>query len=118
MIEETLVLSTGQQSKICSANSLHGPVLVYQLEFIKKHDLINNVKEKLLSMTKSANASVFIYSSMECLMKKPWNFLMVKLINNGVLKLVCVDEMHIFAMFGIIFRKEFFNLKDLFLNTW
>ena len=65
-------------------------------------------------MKSGTNASVFLYSSPECLMKEPWKSLLIKLINNGVLKLVCVDEIHLFVIFGIIFRNSFVNLKDTF----
>ena len=67
-------------------------------------------------MKSGTNASVFVYSSPECLMKEPWKSLLMKLINNGVLKLVCVDEIHLFVIFGVTFRKSFVNLKDTFFK--
>ena len=42
--------------------------------------------------------------------------MLIKLINNGVLKLVCVDEIHLFVIFGVTFRKSFVNLKDTFFK--
>ena len=41
---------------------------------------------------------------------------MVILLNKVVLNLVCVDEIHLFVMFGITFRKEFASLKDTFFK--
>ena len=38
---------------------------------------------------------------------------MVTLIQKCILKLVCIDEVHLFVMFGITFRKEFTALKTL-----
>ena len=39
---------------------------------------------------------------------------MVTLINRKVLKIVCIDEMYLFVMFGITFQKEFTLLKNSF----
>ena len=36
--------------------------------------------------------------------------------SNGVLKLVCIDEIHLYVMFGVTFRKEFVNLRDTFFK--
>ena len=41
---------------------------------------------------------------------------MVTLIDKRILKLVCVDEIHLFVMFGITFRKEFTALKTSFFR--
>lgn len=57
-------------------------------------------------MTKCLNKCVFLYSSLECLMTQPCKLLMVKLINNEILKLVYVDEIHLFVRFGVTFWKE------------
>ena len=42
--------------------------------------------------------------------------MVVELINCKVLKLVCVDEVHLFVMFGVTFRKEFTLLKSAFFR--
>ena len=116
VIEETLALAADQQSKVKSASNANGLVLAYQLDTVKKPNLIKKLEDKLSGMKSGKNASVFLYSLPECLMKQPWKSLLIKLINNGVLKFVCVDEIHLFVMFGIIFRKSFVNLKDTFFK--
>lgn len=45
-------------------------------------------------------------------MQEPWRSLVVSLIKNGVLKLVCINEIHLYVMFGVTFCKEFVNLRD------
>ena len=49
-------------------------------------------------------------------MKEPWKTVVIGLINRRVLKLVCVDEIHLFVMFGLTFRKEFTLLKASFFR--
>ena len=39
------------------------------------------------------------------------------LLNREVLKLVCVDKVHLFVMFGVKFMKEFTLLKLSFFNN-
>ena len=115
VIKETLALAVDQQSKVKSASNVNGPVLAYQFS-IKKTNLIKKLEEKLSSMKKGTNASIFVYSLPEYMMRKPWKSLLITLIKNGILKLVCVDEIHLFVMFGVTFRKPFVNLKESLLK--
>ena len=101
IIIETLALAADQRSKVTSANGIYGPILAYQLDSIKKKDLVDKLKKKLLSLTKDGNITVFLYTSPECLMREPWRSIMVTLIDRRVMKLVCIDEIHLFVMFGI-----------------
>ena len=63
-----------------------------------------------------SNVTIFIYTSPECLLREPWNAVFVGLIERKVLQLVCLDESHMFVMFGLTFRKEFTLLKDSFFK--
>ena len=116
IIVETLALAADQRSKVTSANGIYGTILVYQLDSMKKKELIEKLEKKLLSIKKDDNTTIFLYTSPECLMREPWRSVMVKLIDRRVLKLVCIDEIHLFVMFGITFRKEFTLLKNTFFR--
>ena len=116
VIEELLAVATDQKSKVLSASNAYGPILAYQLDSMKDPSLVNKLQTKLLALKKTSNCTIFLYSSPECLMRQPWRTLMIRLINNGVLKLVCVDEIHLYVMFGLTFRKEFIMLKDSFFK--
>ena len=114
VIVETLALAADQRSKVVSANGIYGPILAYQLDSIKQKHLVDRLKNKLLGLNKADNTTIFLYTSPECLTREPWRSLMVTLIERKVLKLVCIDEIHLFVMFGITFRKEFTLLKNTF----
>ena len=116
VIEELLSVATDQKTKVKSASNAYGPVLAYQLDSVKNPALVDKLKSKLLQMKTKSNSTIFLYSSPECLMSQPWRSLMVSLIRNGVLKLVCIDEIHLYVMFGVTFRKEFVNLRDTFFQ--
>ena len=64
---ETLVLAADQRSKV-----IYGPILAYQLDSIKKKDLVEKLKKKLLPIKKDDNTTVFLYTSLEYLMREPW----------------------------------------------
>ena len=116
VIEATLALAADQRSKVAQARNTYGPVLAYQLDSIKKPHLITKLQNKLSGLGAHSNITLFIYSSPECLIREPWQTVFRGLINMKVLKLVCVDEVHLFVMFGVTFRKEFTLLKESFFQ--
>ena len=59
VIEETLALAADQQSKVKSASNANGPVLAYQLDSIKKPNLIKKLEDKLSGMSSGTNVSFF-----------------------------------------------------------
>ena len=116
IIVKTLALAADQQSKVTSTNGLYGPILAYQLYSIKKKELVEKLKKKLLSLKKEDNTTVFLYTSPEYLMREPWRSIMVTLIDRRVMKLVRIDEIHLFVIFGLTFRKEFTLFKNSFFS--
>ena len=55
IIVETLALAADQRSKIVRANRLYGPVLAYQLDSLKRKDLVDKLKTKLEGFKKGRN---------------------------------------------------------------
>ena len=49
-------------------------------------------------------------------MQELWRSIMVTLIDRRFMELVCIDEIYLFEMFGITFRKEFTLLKNTFFR--
>ena len=45
IIVETLALAADQRSKMSSANGIYGPILAYQLDSIKKKELVEKLKK-------------------------------------------------------------------------
>ena len=86
-------------------------MLAYQLDSIKRKDLVTKLQSKLEGLQSSGTTTIFLYSLPECLLREPWEKLMVTLIQKRILKLACIDEVHLFVMFGITFRKKFTLLK-------
>lgn len=118
VIETTLSLGADQCSKIDSATNRNGPVESFQLDSLKSKMSRQNLNQYLRSLDKDTNASIFLFSSPKELIKHPWPSLFSFLINQKILKLICVDEVHQHVSFCLAFRKKFCMLKkSLFLNT-
>ena len=112
IIENTLSLSADQHSKIDKANTAYGTIKAFHLDSIRtKHnqDMVSNL---LLSLPSNTDATIFIFSSPEFLLKDPWKKTMQSLIHNRMLRLICIDEVHQFVMFGCTFRPDFSLLKE------
>ena len=57
-------------------------------------------------------STLFIFSSPQCITNK-FPLFVAGLINDGLIKFVVVDEVHLFTHFGRSFRNEFNDLKDV-----
>ena len=81
IIEETLALAADQRSNVGRARNLHGPVLAYQLDSVKRPHLVQKLQDKLNSLTKTTNITIFLYSSPEALSHELWKSVIVGLFN-------------------------------------
>ena len=112
IIENTLSLSADQHSKIKSANKAHGPIKAFHIDSIRTKTKQDNLANMLVSLSPNTDATIFLFSSPEFLLKEPWNSMIQTLLDNNLLRLICVDEAHQFVMFGYTFRPEFGLLKE------
>ena len=111
VIEPTLSLGADQSSKIDLADTSSKLVKSFQLDGIKNPKSREDLNEFLCSLSPTTNASIFLFLSPEELLKKPWCNLLIHLISKNILRLVCIDEVHQFVLFGTTFRKAFCLLK-------
>ena len=112
IIENTLSLSADQHAKIKQANTTHGPVKAFHLDSIRMKRNQDKLSKLLHDLPSNTDATIFLFSSPEFLLKDPWMTAMQDLIERGLLRLVCIDEVHQFVMFGCTFRPQFVLLKD------
>ena len=112
IIESTLSLSADQHSKIKNANSTHGPIKAFHIDSIRTKTNQDKLANMLISLPPTTDASIFLFSSPEFLLKEPWTSMIETLLERSLLRLVCIDEVHQFVMFGYTFRPEFGLLRD------
>ena len=63
-------------------------------------------------MEKNTNSTVFLYASPESLLQSKLFNVINFLINCYILRLVCVDEVHLYVIFGKIFHSQFYSLRS------
>jgi len=112
VIENTLSLSADQHSKIKNANPGHGPIKAFHLDSIRTKRNQDKLCKLLVNLPDNTDATIFLFSSPEYLLNDPWKDTMKCLINKNILRLVCIDEVHQFVMFGCTFRPDFGLLKQ------
>ena len=110
-IENTLSLSVDQSSKISGAEQKHGSVNAFHLDLIKRKEDYIILINTLLDLKPDTEKTIILFSSPEVLLKRHWNCMLETLIDKGLLRLVCIDEVHQFVHFGTSFRYEFSDLR-------
>jgi ATP-dependent DNA helicase RecQ len=116
-ISPLLSLGADQEEKLKAKARQHlGPVCPIHIDEFRSAADQRKTVEKIKGLLKEGDTTVFIFSSPQAIVKnKVWCELIDFLITNQRLSMVCVDEVHLFAHFGMTFRKEFKDLdKKLF----
>jgi superfamily II DNA helicase RecQ len=116
-ISPLLSLGADQEEKLkAKAKQTLGPVCPIHIDEFRCVVEQKQTVAKIKGLLKDGSTTVFIFSSPQAIVKnKIWCELIDYLIYNQRLSMVCVDEVHLFAHFGMTFRKEFQLLdKKLF----
>ena len=102
-----LALGADQTSNVRKKSiQTSGDVLAVHLDEIHnasdKQHLINSI----LALPVNTRKTIMLFSSPQKIVNdKAWMGFLKKLIQNGMLRLVCVDEVHLFVHYGMSFRK-------------
>ena len=116
IIENTLSLSSDQLSKIKLISERIPNVHCFQLDSLKTEKSGTSLATELSKLHSKSKTTIFLFSSPESLVKEPWLSLLTQLISKDVLQQVCIDEVHLFVMFAITFRRSFLKLRHLLFN--
>jgi superfamily II DNA helicase RecQ len=60
--------------------------------------------------------TIILFTSPQMLQSETWLPLIKALIKPKILRMVCIDEVHLFVSHGLFFRQEFFELKRNFFD--
>jgi superfamily II DNA helicase RecQ len=113
-ISPLLSLGADQEEKLkVKAKQTLGPVCPIHIDEFRSVVEQKQTVSKIKSLLKDGDTTVFIFSSPQAIVRnKVWCGLIDHLIKNDRLSMVCVDEVHLFAHFGMTFRKEFQHLDQ------
>jgi superfamily II DNA helicase RecQ len=98
IIENTLSLGSDQTSKIQSANEYSGGrVISFQLDEVKNVEQQSSLSKRIIDLLESKPAiSIILFSSPEAIMTKVWIDMFTALVEKKLLRLFCIDEVHLF----------------------
>ena len=110
VIENTLSLSADQIMKIRSASQSYGIVQGVHLDSIKRDDQREQLKMYIKNMSEST--SIILFTSPEAIVNDKSTELFDMMIQQNIIRLICIDEVHQFVSFGLSFRYDFSKLRN------
>ena len=104
-----LALGADQTSKVGTKSiQISGGVLAIHLDKIHNSLDQHRIIKSILVLPPNTRKTIMIFSSPQKIVNdKAWLGLLTKLIDTGLLRLVCVDEVHLFVHYGLSFRIDF-----------
>ena len=113
IVQNTLALGSDQASKIATAaNASAKHVKSYQLDACKDEEVLSNLCDAITHHCMSnIDTSIIIFTSPEYLLKPHVMSFFVSVVEKDLLRLFCIDEVHLFVQFGLSFRQSFQLIK-------
>jgi superfamily II DNA helicase RecQ len=98
--------------------SLRGSVHGYHLDEVKTAASRNRIVQELLDLESNTTKSIFLFASPQAITNdtNPWRSMLLTLHRKGILRLVVIDELHLYLQFGLSLRSEFKMLTSLLLD--
>ena len=118
-----LSLAADQTSKLTHlslSQGLHHRLRVFNLDVIRSEKLNTLLRNHLeeLSSTDTSKKRVFLFTSPQKITNNPsWQQTIARCCHNGSLRLLAVDECHLYATHGMEFRAEFAELRKCLFKT-
>jgi superfamily II DNA helicase RecQ len=119
IITPLLVLGSDQTAKLKTMIQQGTGIEAVHLDEIgvdsqKEKTLITDIES--LSSSTSKKTLLLFSSPQRLVSSKSWTECLSYMISNSLLKMVCVDEVHLYVMHGLHFRPQFFQLKDILFD--
>jgi superfamily II DNA helicase RecQ len=110
-IAPLLALSADQHDKLLQKRLRKQKIMSIHLDTTRNPSQQEAIVKRV--MDAPPTCAIILFSSPQALVNCAlWRSLLFRLLRNHRLKLVCIDEIHLFAQFGLWFRSEFFALRD------
>lgn len=114
-ISPLLTLSADQETKLNDCVNLNNcSIIGMRVDHCKIPAQQQLLISKIKKTPHETQSSIALFSSPQALVNiRSWRNLLRHAIDQKLLKMVCVDEAHLFCNFGLRFRKEFSMLKPI-----
>ena len=109
IIVPLLALGVDQTSKVCTKSiQTSGDVLAIHLDEIHNPLDQQRIVKYILALPLNTRKIIMLFSSPQKIVNdNTWMGFLKKLIENGLLRLLCVDEVHLCVHYGLSFRTKF-----------
>ena len=110
-----LALGADQESKINQRSlSNDGRTFAIHLDAYRSESQQVGIWNQIEGYTRQSELAVVVLSSPQVICSSDLiQAMFSSILDNGSLQLLCIDEAHLFVQFGLYFRDEFLQLKDL-----
>jgi hypothetical protein len=107
-----LAVAGDQTAKVRKASEREDNIRVFNLDEYRNYRKKKQLQKALVDdLDITTGVTVYLFSSPQTITTDTtWQRTLNYLIENGTIKLLTVDECHLFASFGLEFRKEFLDL--------
>jgi len=105
-----------QASEINQLGQRTGSVVSFHLDKVKQAATKRSLAAALLNLSKDTLTTVFLFASPQAILKKEWETVLEMTAKN-LIRLFCLDEVHLYVNFGLTFRQDFVKLKNV-LFKW
>jgi superfamily II DNA helicase RecQ len=117
-VSPLLVLGSDQSSKLKTMTQAGTGIKVAHLDEIAAGpDQEIKLLQDIENLPSHRRKTLLLFSSPQRRDSESWTKQLPRMIQAKVLKMVCVDEAHLYVMHGLHFRPMFFKLKEMIL-TW
>ena len=106
-----------QVSEINELGQRTGSIVAFHLDEIKKVKTKKSVANALLQLKEDTSTTVFLFVSPQAVLSREWQPVMERLTERKLVRLFCLDEVHLYVSFGLTFRHDFVKLKEV-LFKW
>jgi superfamily II DNA helicase RecQ len=89
-----------------------GSIVSIHLDEVKHVATQRKLATALLSLNDDTAMTVFLFASPQAILKKEWDSVLGKLARRKLIRLICLDEVHLYVNFGLTFRHDFLKLKN------
>ncbi len=96
IIENTLLLSSDQLSKIKNISKQLPNAHSFQLDLIKTKPTCINLANQIKNLQLTSSTTIFLFASPESLLSAPWLLLIQHTIGNNILRQICIDKVHFY----------------------
>ena len=105
---------TAKLSQLASDQQLTGRLHIFNLDVLRSKSLNDTLRSNLENLSYKSATRVSLFSSPQKLTNDPlWQQTICTCFRNGTLRLIAIDECHLYASHGVEFRSEFSDLKKV-----